>query len=111
MSQLQAIATKFGTTEKELEIFELKQTMKKLQEMLLEYHDSIQYHCQEMRNLIFEMTKVDAEEVDASEFAGSLEKDVDYLKALKIHEARLMRRVKQIKEAKQVLRKRIAGRV
>ena len=53
-NQLQAM-------EKDLEIFELKQTMKKLQEMLLEYHDSIQYHCQEMRNLIFEMTKVDAE--------------------------------------------------
>ena len=47
--------------EKDLEIMELKQTVKKLQEMLLEYHDRIQHHCQEMRNLIFDMTKVDAE--------------------------------------------------
>ena len=52
---------KFATMEKDLEIMELKQTVKKLREMLLEYHDSIQHHCQEMRNLIFDMTKVDAE--------------------------------------------------
>ena len=54
MAQLQGM-------EKDLEIVELKQTMKKLQELLSEYHDSIQYHCQEMRNLIFDMTKADAE--------------------------------------------------
>ena len=47
--------------EKDLEIMELKQTVKKLQEMLLEYHDCLQQHCQDMRNMIFDMTKVDAE--------------------------------------------------
>jgi len=49
------------TMERDLEILELRQTVAKLRNMLLEYHDSIQNHCQEMRNLIFDMSKVDAE--------------------------------------------------
>ena len=68
---------KFATMEKDLEIMELKQTVKKLREMLLEYHDSIQHHCQEMRNLIFDMTKVDAEVLAAHKRIGNLINDVD----------------------------------
>ena len=64
--------------EKDLEIFELKQTMKKLRELLLEYHDSIQYHCQEMRNLIFDMTKVDAEVLATHKRISNLINDVDF---------------------------------
>ena len=63
--------------EKDMEIMELKQTVKKLREMLLEYHDSIQHHCQEMRNLIFDMTKVDAEVLAAYKRIGNLINDVD----------------------------------
>lgn len=55
--------------------------------------------------------KVKAEEVDADELAGSLEKDIDYIKALKIHEARLMSKLKRIKEAKNLLSKRISKRI
>tara|TARA_R100000005_G_C4800986_1_gene92606 strand:- start:115 stop:396 length:282 start_codon:yes stop_codon:yes gene_type:complete len=55
--------------------------------------------------------KVDAEEVDASEYAGSLEKDIDHIKALKIHEKRLITKIKQIREAKDILAKRIASKV
>jgi len=55
--------------------------------------------------------KVKAEEVDADELAGSLEKDIDYIKALKIHEARLMSKIKKIKEAKNLLSKRIADKI
>lgn len=55
--------------------------------------------------------KVDAEEVDASEYAGSLEKDIDHIKALKIHEKRLITKIKQIREAKNILAKRIASKV
>ena len=55
--------------------------------------------------------KVNAEEVDADALAGSLEKDVDYLKALKIHEERLMKRVRQIREAKKVIRRRAASKI
>ena len=55
--------------------------------------------------------KVKAEEVDADELAGSLEKDIDYIKALKIHEARLMSKIAKIKEAKNLLSKRIADKI
>lgn len=43
---------------------------------------------------------VEAEEVDADEFADSLEKKIDYVKALKIEESRLRRRLTQIAETR-----------
>lgn len=55
--------------------------------------------------------KVDAEETDADKLAGSIEKDIDYMKALKIHENRLMGKIKQIQEARRVLKRRIAKRI
>jgi hypothetical protein len=55
--------------------------------------------------------KVAAEETDADELAGSLAKDLDHIKALKIHERRLVKKIKQIREAKQKLANRIAKRV
>ena len=42
-----------------------------------------------------------AEEVDADEFANSLEKKIDYVKALKIEESRLLNRLKKIREQKE----------
>ncbi len=55
--------------------------------------------------------KVDAEEVDASEFAGSLEKDIDYIKALKIQETKLRSQLKRIQEAKKRLRNRVIKKI
>ncbi len=51
--------------------------------------------------------KVSAEETDADELAGSLEKDIDHLKVLKIHETKLVNKLKRLREAKNKLRKRI----
>ena len=68
---------KFESMDKDLEIVELKQTVKKLRKMLLEYHDSIQHHCQEMRNLIFDMTKVDAEILATYKRIGAVINNVD----------------------------------
>jgi hypothetical protein len=42
----------------------------------------------------------DADEVDADEYAGSIEKKIDYIKALKIEEARLRRRLRKLAEVK-----------
>lgn len=42
----------------------------------------------------------DTEEVDADEYADSIEKKIDYVKALKIEEARLRRRWKKIQTEK-----------
>ena len=55
--------------------------------------------------------KVDAEEVDADALAGSLEKDIDYIKVLKIHEKKLVSRLRRLREAKSFLRKRITKRI
>lgn len=41
------------------------------------------------------------EETDADEMAGALEKHIDFVKALKVEEARLTKRLMQIREAKQ----------
>jgi hypothetical protein len=48
-------------------------------------------------------TKVKAEEVDADEYSDTLESHIDYIKALKIHEQKLLRKLKQIREAKEKL--------
>jgi len=48
----------------------------------------------------------DADEVEADEFAGSLEKKIDYIKALKIEENRLRRRLLHITETRRRLARR-----
>ena len=55
--------------------------------------------------------KVEADEVDADAYAGSLEKDIDHIKALKIHERRLIQKIKKIREAKRLLANRVADKV
>ena len=55
-----------------------------------------------------EDTADDAEETDADEYADSLEKHIDYIKALKIEEARLHRRLKAINEQKKLAAAKIA---
>ena len=54
--------------------------------------------------------KVSAEEVEASEYADTLEQDLDIYKAMKIKEARLLRKYKKVvQEARKVRRnKKIA---
>lgn len=52
----------------------------------------------------------ETEEVDADEFADSLEKHIDYVKALKIEEARITKRLSRIKEAKARALKKITNK-
>ena len=55
--------------------------------------------------------KVSAEEVDADALAGSLEKDLDHLKVLKVHETKLVSKLRRLREAKNKLRKRITKNI
>ena len=50
---------------------------------------------------------VDAKEVDAEDYADTLAHHVDYLKALKIHEARLQKKLAKIAEAKKAIRRKV----
>lgn len=58
-----------------------------------------------------DITKVTAKEVDADGFAQSLEKDIDHMKQLKLHEVRLKKQLRRIEEAKFVLRRRIMKKI
>lgn len=55
--------------------------------------------------------KVSAEEVDADDQAGTLEKDIDHMKALKIHEKQLRAKLRRIQEAKKRVRNRVIKRL
>ena len=55
--------------------------------------------------------KVKAEEVEPDKLAGTLEKDIDHAKALKIQERRLRRKLKRIREARTRVNKRIVKRL
>ena len=52
-------------------------------------------------------TKVDAEEADADEQADTLEKDIDYIKVLKIEERKLQKKLRRVNEARKKLRRRV----
>lgn len=47
-----------------------------------------------------DVEKVKADETDADEYADSLEKKIDFIKALKIEENRLLRRIAKINETR-----------
>ncbi|MBK23582.1 MAG: hypothetical protein CME70_06205 [Halobacteriovorax sp.] len=51
--------------------------------------------------------KVDAQELDADEQAGALEKDLDHLKVLKVEMKRLQRRAAKVNEARKKLRRKV----
>ena len=52
--------------------------------------------------------KVKAEEVDAGEYADSLEKDIDHIAVLKIQESILKRKYAKVQKAKKRLVKKIS---
>jgi hypothetical protein len=54
--------------------------------------------------------KVKADEVDADEFADSLEKDIDFIAALKIKESMLKKKYQKVQAAKKRLYKKINER-
>jgi hypothetical protein len=60
-----------------------------------------------IRKLISEEIEDKAEEVDADSYADALEKKIDFVKALKLEEARLTKRLNQIKEQKERAMNRI----
>ena len=55
--------------------------------------------------------KIDADETDAGEYAKSLEKDIDYLQALKIHESILKEKLGKVLKAKKVIKNRLTKKV
>lgn len=54
---------------------------------------------------------VDADEVEADDFASTLEKELDFIKALKIKESKLVKSLKKIRERKNRIRRKIQKRI
>lgn len=52
---------------------------------------------------------VKADETDADEYADALEKHINYAKALKVEESRLVKRLARIRETRQRVMKRITS--
>ena len=55
--------------------------------------------------------KTKADETEASDFAKTIIKDVDWMKTLSIQEGKLRKELKKVQEAKQKLRARIMKKV
>jgi len=53
----------------------------------------------------------DTKETDADEFADSLDKHIDFMKALKIEEGRLVKRLARVQEARKRAQKALIARV
>ena len=52
-----------------------------------------------------------APEVDADEYADSIEQDIDFMKALKIHERLLAKKLRRIQEAKRKVSRRLTRKI
>ena len=58
-----------------------------------------------------DVADVKPEEVDAADLADSLEKDIDWVKALDIQETLLKRKMKKVSEARKRLKKNISKKI
>ena len=65
----------------------------------------------ELSGELEDVSTASAEEKDASEYADSLEQDIDFMKALNIQEKRLVKKLRQIHEAKNKLRTRVLRKI
>ena len=84
----------------------IKLTPKLLRKIVLEERERI-LESDPIEAGIDDVEKVDAEEKDADEQQDTLAKDIDHMKALKIEEARLVKRFKIVREAKKRLKSRV----
>ena len=55
--------------------------------------------------------KIVVDETDADAYAQSLEKDIDYLQALKIHESILKEKLGKVLKAKKVIKRRLTKKI
>jgi len=85
----------------------IKLTPNLLRKIVLEERERILKESDPIEAGIDDVSKVNAEEKDADEQQDTLAKDIDHMKALKIEEARLVRRFKKIREAKKRLKTRV----
>ena len=58
-----------------------------------------------------EPNKIRAQEVDADEFAGTLENQIDFIKALKIEENKLVKKLNNLRQIKEEALERASNKI
>ena len=79
--------------------------------VLREARKARKMHEQALSGELEPIEDVEAEEVEAEDYADSLEKDIDHVKALGIQEKKLRVKLRRIQETKRKIRARILKRI
>lgn len=75
---------------------------KSLKKLVLEELSKMTGELQDVKDVV-----KDVEEKEASEYATALEQNIDFMKALNIQEARLVKKLKRIQEAKKKIQNKL----
>jgi hypothetical protein len=78
-----------------------------LRRIILEEKESLLRESDPFMDGISDVEKVEAEEVEPEDLADTLAKEIDHIKALKIKESKLVNEVRAVREAQNILRKRV----
>ena len=79
--------------------------------VLREANKAKKMHEQSLSGELEPIEDVEAEEVEAADYADSLENDIDHVKALGIQERKLRVKLRRIQETKRKIRARILKRI
>ena len=82
-----------------------------LRPIILEEKEKLMNESDPLVQGIEDPAKVSAEEKDAGEQAQTLEKDIDFIKALKIEETKTRKYLKKVQEAKARIAKRLLTKI
>ncbi len=82
-----------------------------LRSIILEEKEKLMNESDPLVQGIEDPAKVSADEVDADKQAQTLEKDIDFIKVLKIEEKKTRRYLKKVQEAKARIAKRLLTKI
>ena len=82
-------------------------TPKMLRNMIVQERKRLRETSDPIAAGVEDIEKVHAEEVDAGDEAGTLEKDIDHLKVLKIQEIKLRNKLREVSSRRRKVRNRI----
>ncbi len=88
-----------------------KLTPNLLRKIILSEQQKIMNESDPILDGISDPEKVSAEEVPAGEEGRELAQDIDYIKVLKIQEAKLVEELKKVQKAKKLISERLLNRI
>ena len=88
-----------------------KLTPSLLRQIILSEQQKIMNEADPIAAGISDPEKVSAEEVPAGEEGRELAQDIDYIKVLKVQEARLAKQLRKVQKAKKMISERLLNRI